>query len=139
MDGKRALRHFNINKHREILQGSADRLCQQGPAMEIDGVLLRNTGEEKADTALEGKALPFQVLKVRLDLVEGRGLELGIGIDRQVENGDRHIAVDVLKTGKPRAQLQFARWLQANPQAGRKNRLGAGEGGKARQSGPSCA
>ena len=98
-------------------------------------VLLCDAADQKTDTAAKWEAFPLYLLEIVLDFVESRSFELPVGTGREVEDRDDDLALAVLKSGKARAQFQITGWVEADPQAWRKYRLGKRDG-DACQSGP---
>ncbi len=101
-----------------------------------DAILVAGAANQKSNAAFKREALALRLLKILLDLVEYCGLELLVGAQWQIKNCNDGIVPRVLKPGKTRAGAHTHRGLQANPQAGRENRVGDGARREACQGGP---
>src|SRR5262249_38128296 len=119
-----AFRNLNIDEHSEVGHERTDTHRQEGPAVDLCAILLRNAADQKADAVLKRETFPFELGEALLVHAESRVLEVAVRAGRKIKDGNYGIPFGVLEPRKACAQLHVQGRLKADPQAWRKDRLG---------------
>src|SRR5215510_4456341 len=131
-----AFRNLDIDEHSEVGHGRTDTHGQEGPAVDLCAILLRNAADQKADAVLKRETFPLELVEALLVQTESRVLEVAVRTGREIEDGDYSFPFGVFEPRKACARAHVRWRLETDPQAGGKDHLGRYDENGASKPGP---